>query len=158
MPRSPREILREKGLRATGPRLAVVETLAARGRPVSHSEVLERMGDIAFDPATVYRSLVKLVEVGIAQVVTRAGGMDRYALVEDTHETHAEHPHFVCTDCGRVSCLPGTLSLRTETVLREEVADRWAPSVRHATLQLQGECPDCIELPEIDFAPERDSE
>ncbi len=132
-----RDILHRHGLRTTGPRLAVVACLAAHDGPLSHSEVVERLGEVDFDPATVYRNLVKLVEVGLARVVSRAEGMARYELATD-HEHDHQHAHFVCSDCGVVACLP-------EDVLTTiEASGRWAASVSHATIQLQGQCPECI--------------
>ena len=129
-----RELLRHSGLRATSPRLAVVQVLAGHSGPLSHSQVLRRLGDTDWDPATIYRNLVKLTEAGVATVVSNAGGMARYALA---HGTHC-HPHFVCTDCGQVSGLPQAIPAPVS------VPGRWGPSLRTASVQLQGHCPDCL--------------
>ncbi|MEM9409156.1 MAG: hypothetical protein AAGA81_24205, partial [Acidobacteriota bacterium] len=40
-----RKLLRERGLRATSPRLAVLKVLAEAPNPLSHSEVLERLAN-----------------------------------------------------------------------------------------------------------------
>ena len=132
-------LLREGGLRVTAPRVAVVRLLAVAEGPVSYSEVLLRLGDADWDPATIFRSLVKLREVGLAPVVSRADGTDRYVLATSAADQH-QHPHFVCEDCGRTACLPLDLP-------EGLVADLgpWSRSVKEATLQLRGECPDCIE-------------
>lgn len=131
-----RELLSEFGLRATAPRLAVLDVLMSTQLPLSHSEVLERLknlGKTDWDPATVYRNLVKLHEAGVAPIASRVDGIDRYAIAStDGHQ----HPHFVCTDCGKVSCLPPNIA----TV---STRGAWAASVREATIQLRGECPDC---------------
>jgi len=132
-----RELLQSHGLRTTGPRLAVVACLAETDGPLSHSEVVERLGEVDFDPATVYRNLVKLVEVGLARVVSRAEGMARYELATGQGHDH-EHAHFVCSDCGSVACLP------EDVFTKVEASGRWAASVSHATIQLQGQCPECI--------------
>lgn len=131
-----REILRERGLRSTGPRLAVLLALSESDRPLSNTEVLDGLGETDWDPATIYRNLVKLREAGIASVVSRAEGIDRYALSSD--EEH-HHPHFVCEDCGRVECLPSDVmgSIATE--------GPWATSIARATIQLRGECPECLD-------------
>lgn len=130
-----RALLKRKGLRVTAPRLAVLELLSDSG-PLSHSEVLDGLGTTRWDQATIYRNLVRLTEVGITRVVSRADGMARYALI-DADDAH-QHPHFLCEDCGRVSCLPG--ELRPTTPL----APKWAESVRTASVQLRGACPDCL--------------
>ena len=137
-----KQLLREHDLRATSPRLAVLTLLAEMPGPLSHSEVLEKLGKTDWDQATIYRNLVRLTEAGLAHVVTRAGGMDRYELVGAGHETTHNHPHFVCTDCGEVSCLPGGASAKVE------VPEHWQRAVQSATVQLQGTCPDCLNAPQ----------
>ena len=89
-----RKVLHERGLRATAPRLAVLGVLSAAQNPLSHTEVLARLGPTDWDPATIYRNLVKLRDAGIAPVVSRAGGMDRYALAGPQDAGH-HLPHFV---------------------------------------------------------------
>lgn len=132
-----REVLHQAGLRATQPRIAVLMALQNSAAPLSHSEMLEILGSDDWDPATIYRNLVKLTEVGLAHVVTRAEGMARYALVEGDDAEH-HHPHFVCVDCGRVSCLP------EEVVAPQKLDGPWASSLKSATLQYHGECPECL--------------
>ncbi len=133
-----RRLLREHGLRATSPRLAVLMLLSQAKTPLSHSQVVERLGETDWDPATIFRNLIKLRDVGIAPVVTRVGGVDRYALSgqDDVTNDH-QHPHFVCDDCGQVACLPAQLTV--------SMADDgpWAESVAQAMVQLRGACPDC---------------
>ena len=133
-----RTLLQENGLRATAPRLAVLALLAEADRPLSHSEVLDCLGDTDWDPATIYRNLVKLREVGIAPVASRVDGIDRYAMAGTPGSGHA-HAHFVCDDCGRVSCLPAEL---TESM---SLPGPWAASIEKAMVQLRGACPDCLE-------------
>ena len=131
-----KRLLQQSGLRATAPRLAVLRVLALADSPLSHSEVLAEIGASSWDPATIYRNLVKLSHSGLAPVVSRAGGVDRYAFVRSNTDLH-RHPHFVCDYCGRVECLPEELvaSLNTE--------GRWGESIRTAMVELRGECPDC---------------
>ena len=136
---SARELLREHELRATAPRMAVVQLLARSARPLSCSEALEQLGSQDWDPATVYRNLVRLEEEGLARVVSRAGGMARYEFVTEAEPPEHAHPHFVCVDCGEVSCLPAMASPHIEA------DERWRDAVEHASIQLQGSCPDCRE-------------
>lgn len=131
-----RRVLQEQGLRATAPRLAVLRVLSDSSDPLSHTEVLERLGETDWDPATIYRNLVKLRDAGVAPVVSRAEGIDRYALAA-SHDAH-RHPHFVCADCGRVACLPAELTASMS------IEGPWSASVEKAMVQLRGECPDCL--------------
>ncbi len=127
--------VREAGLRATSPRVAVLQLLVAESRPLSHSEVVERLSGRDWDQATLFRNLVKLAEVGLAKVVSRAGGISRYTASEGGDDTHV-HPHFSCQSCGAVDCLPG-LSIQ----LPKDGA--WRDAIRDAELQVVGTCPDC---------------
>lgn len=135
-----RRLLHESNLRATAPRVAVLQILAASRTPLSHTEVLELLGETDWDPATIYRNLVKLRDAGVAPVVSRVEGIDRYSLVRNQHDEH-RHPHFICEDCGQIACLPAEL---TASMLLE---GPWANSIQSAMVQLRGECPDCLEPP-----------
>jgi Fur family transcriptional regulator, ferric uptake regulator len=130
-----KERIRELGLRVTAPRLAVLSVLAEAERPVSHAEVVALMGeDIAWDRATIYRNLVALVGIGLARVASHAGGICRYELARG--EAHDVHPHFLCDDCGVVSCLP-----ETEVVTPKRT--KWSKSLKAAEVQFVGRCPSC---------------
>ncbi len=130
-------LLVDHGLRATAPRLAVVRVLHSAERPLSHSEVLDTIGPMDWDPATIYRNLVKLKEAGVAPVVSRADGIDRYMLKTKPDDDH-HHAHFSCDDCGQLTCLPDEV---TSTAALE---GPWARAVQQATVQLNGQCPDCV--------------
>src|SRR5688572_26419508 len=66
--------IRDLGLRVTAPRLAVLRIIAEAERPLSHSEVVTRLGDDAvWDRATVYRNLIALVGVRLLRISSHAG-------------------------------------------------------------------------------------
>jgi Fur family transcriptional regulator, ferric uptake regulator len=128
--------LRELGLRVTAPRLAVLRILAEAERPLSHAEVVALLGeDVSWDRATVYRNLVALVEIGLARVASHAAGIVRYELARG--EAHDAHPHFLCDDCGVVSCLP-------ETAVVTPKKAKWSKSLKGAEVQFVGRCPGCL--------------
>jgi Fur family ferric uptake transcriptional regulator len=132
------DALRAAGLRRTSPRIAVLQRLEAATGPVSHGEIAERLSPLGYDRATVYRNLMDLVEVGL---VTRADLGDhiwRFELVRGGAKAHAEHPHFLCTDCGDVACLP-------DDAVRI-VSSRGVPraAVRNdVEVQVKGRCDSC---------------
>ncbi len=138
-----RETLRAVGLRATGPRLAVLECLRSAARPLTHSEVMDLIGDAAgLDRATVYRNLADLVKAGLLHRHDLGDHVWRFELGEDPCATsvHDEmgHPHFMCVECGDVTCLPG--------VLLSLPAKGGAPASVRAqavAVQLRGVCDDC---------------
>ena len=131
-----RSILSERGLRATAPRVAVYAALATSARPLSYSEVLDMLGPIDCDPATIYRNLIKLKDSGLAPVVSRIDGIDRYAVATEQEVEH-KHPHFSCDDCGLLTCLPR--EIMNATILEGP----WDKAIQEASIQLHGQCPNC---------------
>ena len=134
-----RATLRKAGLRSTGPRLAVLKWLSRSQSPVSHPELFEALADAGFDRATLYRNLVDLAEVGIVRRTDFGDHVWRYELraSEDGHVV--EHPHFVCTDCGGVACLPG-VAVKIVTTGGETPRSVRA---RKVAVQLSGRCNQC---------------
>ena len=133
--------LRSVGLRCTNARLAVLSVMSQAERPLSHTEVVQRIDVQHGHQATVFRTLVSLTETGLTQVASRAGGIDRYELkTSEESSLHRHiHPHFVCDECGVVSCLPEALvSINTESNWA-----KWRPLIETAEFQFVGQCLDC---------------
>ena len=132
-----RVMLTEYDLRGTAPRLAVVTVLDRATKPLSHSEVLNVLGEIDWDPATIFRNLIKLREAGVALVVSRIDGIDRYILKTKQNDMH-HHPHFSCDDCGELTCLPGDVTTAAG------LEGPWIQAVQRASVQFRGQCPNCV--------------
>jgi Fur family transcriptional regulator, ferric uptake regulator len=99
--------LRSAGLRATSARAAVYECLAEAARPMTHAEVCEALEGQGFDRATVYRNLADLNDVELVRRTDHGDHLWRFELgSHSTHHAPDPHPHFVCTECGKVACLP----------------------------------------------------
>lgn len=110
-----RGALRDVGLRATAARTSVLRVLIAAGGPLSHSEVHEQLGDHNVDRVTVYRNLTDLAEAGLLHKTDLGDHVWRFEWRPpgDNEAAHAAHPHFLCSDCGAIACLPlGAVALR----------------------------------------------
>jgi Fur family ferric uptake transcriptional regulator len=101
-----RETLRAAGLRSTTSRVAVLQHVAASGQPVSHADVADVLVPQGFDKSTLYRCLVELADAGLLARLDAGDHAWRFELRSGEEHSAGEHPHFVCVDCGKVSCLP----------------------------------------------------
>ncbi|MFH1844694.1 MAG: transcriptional repressor [bacterium] len=128
--------LQRSGLRSTSARLAVLWLLRQTVRPLSHAEVVAALADQAWNRATLYRNLIDLVEAGLA-VKTELG--DRiWRFTSTTEHVANTHPHFVCTECGKLLCLPAMqISLDDPAAAPQTLRDN------QVEIQIRGRCDDC---------------
>ncbi|MBX3226970.1 MAG: transcriptional repressor [Labilithrix sp.] len=134
------ELLRGVGLRSTTPRIAVLEYFHAHGGQNSHAEIFEALDDRGFDRATIYRVLMDLAEAKFLSRTDLGDHVWRFELrngVGGVKHTE-EHPHFVCVDCGEVSCLPG-MSIRLEGATKAPKS----VTTKKVEVQLKGRCDNC---------------
>lgn len=127
--------LRGRGVRATGPRRAVVAAALRRSRPFTAQQLVEDVGGIG--RATVFRTLDLLVRAG---VLSRMHGVEagercvRYTRCEPQH-----HHHLRCRSCGRVE----EIELRAlERQLAAVARRRGFLAVEHE-VEIAGLCPRC---------------
>lgn len=99
-----RQRLHQVGLRSTAARIAVVRFLIAATAPLSHAEVADGLAEEGFDRATIYRNLIELTNSGLVSRIELGDHVWRFELKPDGGSE--DHPHFVCVDCGEVTCLP----------------------------------------------------
>jgi Fur family ferric uptake transcriptional regulator len=129
-----RELLVGKGIRVTEQRMAVLRELARLRVPVSHSELTARLAGDDLDRVTIYRNLLSLTDAGLLVRTQLGDNVWRFELPSITSTAHDTHPHFVCNDCGDVSCLPGDAVALRGAAIRNEVAE----------VQLRGRCVACV--------------
>ncbi|MDB4989865.1 MAG: Fur family transcriptional regulator [Myxococcaceae bacterium] len=131
-------IVRGAGLRVTSSRIAVLSALHEATMPLSHADVAAKLEHLGVDRTTVYRNLIDLAEAGVLRR-SDVGHTWRFELSarDDEHDA-GQHPHFVCTDCGKVACLP------TSAVSLKAVRGSPAALKRgNLEIQLRGLCDVC---------------
>ena len=119
--------------RRTPQRHAIRAAFDRAGRPLGPQEVLDlaQTGVPGLGIATVYRTLKKMVQDGVLQVVDLPGAPSRYELAGLEH-----HHHFHCRGCDRVFDVEGC---------PDQVEDFAPPGFRteeHAVV-LYGRCSAC---------------
>ena len=131
--------LKTMGLKATAPRLKILELFQdRRRRHMSAEDVYRRLLDSNEDIglATVYRVLTQFESAGLVTRHHFEGGTAVFELNEGEH-----HDHIVCTDCGRVEEFTDD-SIEDK---QREIAARLGFEISDHSLTLHGRCvrPNC---------------
>lgn len=129
------QLLKDRGLRVTKIRSALLDALSQYEGARTYSELHNELQD--FDRTTLYRNLITLKESGIIHIALETGNDTYYALCPSTcssdHHSH-DHVHFRCDQCQTVTCLDEPV--RTQWSLPHYV-------VREVEITLKGLCPTC---------------
>jgi Fur family transcriptional regulator, ferric uptake regulator len=133
-----RQTLERDGYRVSGPRSAVVETLADLGCSVTAKEIADRLHERGQDVgvASIYRTLDLLDRLRLAKRVDAAEGVARYEPVDPSGD---HHHHLVCESGGEVTAFED----RELEQAIAEVSRRVDYAVDAHDVTLRGECPSC---------------
>jgi Fur family transcriptional regulator, ferric uptake regulator len=129
--------LKDIGLKATGPRLKILDLFErSSARHLSAEDVYRLLlaDEIDIGLATVYRVLTQFEQAGILVRHHFESGKAVYELDEGAH-----HDHMVCMTCGRVTEF---FSPEIED-LQNSIAEQHGFHIREHSLYLYGECKDC---------------
>ena len=128
--------IREAGLRATPARIATLKLLRSASSPLTHGEVAEELQSIGVDKATVFRNLNDMAKAGILRRTELGDRVWRFELAADDDGHGSAHPHFVCVDCGSVSCMDEIKLTAGSMRLSEEFGEV-------TEILLRGHCNNC---------------
>ena len=92
-----KQMLKEKGLKITQARLAILDVFQSAKEPLSIKEIAQKMGGEDVDQATLYRNIESLKDLGL---VNQVRFEDREMFYELSTSKH--HHHLVCEKCGKV--------------------------------------------------------
>lgn len=131
----PADLLRQRGYRVTGQRLAVLRAVSSEPHVTADAvaeSVRAELGAISLQ--AVYDVLGVLVDVGLVRRIQPAGSPALFeARVSDNHH------HVICRDCGRaadVDCAVGFAPCLT-------AADDKGFEIDEAEVIYWGRCPEC---------------
>lgn len=135
-----RAVLAGRGYRAGGARSAVVESLGRAGGCLTADEVVARLREEGgrAGPASVYRALNLLSELGLLHRATVGDAPVRYDLVDPGGE-HDHHHHIVCERCGRTVTFADP---ELEQAI-DAVSERVGYVVDSHDVTLRGSCAEC---------------
>lgn len=135
----PRNALGQVGLKATLPRMKILELFRNQTRRhLSAEDVYRLLIEVRAEVglATVYRVLAQLEQAGLLKRSNFQTGKAIYELDDSMH-----HDHLVCVDCGRVEEFHDAEIEHRQTLVCEHRGFR----LREHALSLYGSCtkPDC---------------
>ncbi|MBQ3814313.1 MAG: transcriptional repressor [Bacteroidales bacterium] len=130
------ELFAQHGVKVTANRLLIAQALEEAGRPLSMTELEERLETI--DKSNVFRALTAFREAHLVHALEDAGEGVRYELCLSHHEDEDDdvHVHFYCIKCHRTFCLH-EVPVPPVTVPEEYVPE----SVSYL---VKGICPACV--------------
>lgn len=131
------EILAKKGLKKTHQREIILNIFFSP--PHKHyriEELLEksRKTDASISYATIYRTLMMLVNTGVAFQRHFGKGQSQFEPVSDHH-----HDHLICTSCGTIE----EFENKTIEDLQEAVAKKHGFKLSTHKMELYGFCRKC---------------
>jgi Fe2+ or Zn2+ uptake regulation protein len=132
------EVLRAAGHRVTRPRILVWQALQARPtRPVAAYELQSLLAEegVRLEPASIYRILQTLYELGLVHFVHSANG---YIACRQPQRSGCHH-HIVCKDCGDTAEFTGDIVHQIE----HRIAEQTGFSVNTHILEFSGLCRKC---------------
>lgn len=130
-------VVRDAGLRATPARIATLKLLWNTNAPLTHAEVVERLHDFGADKATVFRNLNDMVSVGLLRRAELGDHVWRFEAIFGGKSHESVHPHFVCVDCGGVSCMDEVKLTAGSVRMSKEFGE-----VKE--ILLRGQCNNCL--------------
>ena len=98
------QFLAQHGVRPTSGRILVARALAEAGRPLTMSEIEERL--VTVDKSGIFRALSLFREKHIVHVIDADGTRYELCHAEDAADDTDHHVHFYCSRCHRTTCLP----------------------------------------------------
>jgi len=131
-----RKLVRKSGLRSTSARITVIQFLRRATSPLTHAEIAEDLTPLGFDKATVYRNLIDLADAGLVKRTELGDHAWRFELRNPDEPEDAQHPHFVCTECGSVSCLH-------DVDFKTSQNKQWSQAGTVTEILLKGICHEC---------------
>ncbi len=108
-------LVRRTRARVTRARVAVLATLLAAERALTHHEIERRIKrNLGIDRVTVYRVLEWLTARDLAHKISDDDRVWRFNAAKKEHGRR--HAHFKCNSCGGVTCLDKAMTVRSVLV------------------------------------------
>lgn len=130
-----KELIKNKGLRVTPARVAVLDVLYQTGKPLDISQIYEYVlkRHVDADQATIYRIIENFMQKGIISKLQFQEKKFFYEVVRD------DHHHAVCRKCAKIEDVSKCNSKRLE----KEIFQLTGFSVESHSMEFYGLCREC---------------
>lgn len=139
-----KELLKQKGLKVTTQRIAILEALDSRpGKHLTAEEIydLVKQQYPEIGLATVYRTIQLLSELNLLDKLNLGDGYVRYEVgAFGKRESEHHHHHLICLKCGEISSFKDDLLETLEQRIYESEGFR----VKDHEVKLYGYCKTCL--------------
>ncbi len=130
-----KDTIRNKGLRVTPARIAVLRILEESQKPVDIATIYAEIAKhhVDADQATIYRIIDNFLEKNL---ITRIQFNKKKFFYE---AKMPEHHHAICNECGKIEDISNCSIKRTESRIKEKIGF----VVKSHSLEFFGVCSDC---------------
>ncbi len=130
-------LCRERGVRLTDQRKAVLRLLCVSDKPLSAYELLDRLRGVVKNPAppTIYRALDFLLEQGL---VHKLESLHAYVGCAHPDQPHASQ-FLICEDCGEVAEVEDPSVAKSLKAAGKAIGFR----TKRPVVELLGTCAEC---------------
>lgn len=132
------KILKEKGLKVTKIRLAILNVFSSGCKPINAEYVYKVLKSKKINLVTIYRTLLSFESVGILKRTDLHKESIFYELVSDHH-----HHHIVCIKCKKVSNFDGCNKDADLLISKALKQNKDFSSISHHSFDLFGVCKMC---------------
>lgn len=129
-------ILNSRSQRITSSRIEILKILKSNHKPLTISEIHNKLTKKKIDPATVYRAMNLFSELNIVNEIDFKDEFKRYELIYDRHHHH----HIVCRNCKGVENVETCILDELEKLLSK----KGYKEISHS-LEFFGICKNCSE-------------
>jgi Fe2+ or Zn2+ uptake regulation protein len=130
-------MLKEKGLKNTPTRRAILNVFSTDCKPINAEYIFDKLKKDDINLVTIYRTLESFEEVGILKRVSLNKASSYYELAENHHH------HLICTNCGTIE---GFKECDISDVSRKALKGSKFQTVSEHSLELFGKCKKCARL------------
>lgn len=90
---------------------------------MTHADVAAKLDENGVDKATAFRNLNDMADAGLLRRAELGDHVYRFEEIRNGNKDHDPHPHFLCVECGEVTCLDKVRLTASSQRASEEIGE-----------------------------------